>query len=242
MRRSAERLEVKAIGAAYGPAIALEDVSLDVAPGEFVALLGANGAGKTTTLRAIVGLMRPSKGSIVYGGEPIDRMAPHEIVGRGIAMVPEGRRVFSQSTVLENLELGAFTRREPQTLKANLDRVFTLFPRLAERRRQLAGSLSGGEQQMLAIGRALMSEPQILLLDEPSMGLAPKIVDDIFTLIVDLNAGGTTILLVEQNASLSLEVASRAYVLERGRIAVSGAAAELADDPQIVEAYLGGSA
>lgn len=207
-----------------------------------MALLGANGAGKTTTLRAIAGLMHPSKGSIAYGGEVIDRMAPHEIVGRGIAMVPEGRRVFSRSTVIENLELGAYTRREPQTLKANLDRVLALFPRLAERRRQLAGSLSGGEQQMLAIGRALMSEPQILLLDEPSMGLAPKIVDDIFALIVDLNSGGTTILLVEQNASLSLEVASRAYVLERGRIVVSGAAADLSDDPQIVEAYLGGSA
>jgi branched-chain amino acid transport system ATP-binding protein len=242
MKRSAERLEVRAIGAAYGPVSALEDVSLDVAPGELVALLGANGAGKTTTLRTIVGLMRPLKGSVVYGGETIDGLAPHEIVARGVAMVPEGRHVFPRSTVLENLELGAYTRRRPQTLKANLDRAFSLFPRLAERREQLAGSLSGGEQQMLAIGRALMSEPQLLLLDEPSMGLAPKIVDDIFTLILDLNRSGTTILLVEQNASLSLEIASRAYVLERGRITVSGPAAELADDPQIMEAYLGGSA
>jgi branched-chain amino acid transport system ATP-binding protein len=242
VKRSAKKLEVKAIGVAYGAVVALEDVSLEVAPGELVALLGANGAGKTTTLRVISGLMQPFRGSISYGGEDTDHLPTYEIVNRGIAMVPEGRRVFAHSSVLENLQLGAYTQRAPKTLALNLERVLTLFPRLAERQDQLAGSLSGGEQQMLAIGRALMSEPQLLLLDEPSMGLAPKIVDDIFSLILDLNRQGTTILLVEQNANLSLEIANRAYVLEGGRIAVSGFAAEIADDPKIVEAYLGGGA
>jgi branched-chain amino acid transport system ATP-binding protein len=241
VRRSAKKLEVKAIGVAYGAVVALEDVSFEVVPGEIVALLGANGAGKTTTLRVIAGLMQPFRGTVSYGGENTDHLPTHEIVNRGIAMVPEGRRVFAQSSVLENLHLGAYTRRAPKTLALNLERVLTLFPRLAERQDQLAGSLSGGEQQMLAIGRALMSEPQLLLLDEPSMGLAPKIVDDIFSLILDLNRRGTTILLVEQNANLSLEIANRAYVLEGGRIAVSGLAAEIADDPKIVEAYLGGA-
>jgi branched-chain amino acid transport system ATP-binding protein len=242
VKRSAKKLEVKAIGVAYGAVVALEDVSLEVAPGELVALLGANGAGKTTTLRVISGLMQPFRGSISYGGEDTDHLPTYEIVNRGIAMVPEGRRVFAHSSVLENLQLGAYTHRAPKTLALNLERVLTLFPRLAERQDQLAGSLSGGEQQMLAIGRALMSEPQLLLLDEPSMGLAPKIVDDIFSLILDLNRQGTTILLVEQNANLSLEIANRAYVLEGGRIAVSGFASEIADDPKIVEAYLGGGA
>jgi branched-chain amino acid transport system ATP-binding protein len=241
VKKSEKKLEINAVAAAYGAVLALKDVSLEVAPGELVALLGANGAGKTTTLRLIAGMMHPIRGSIRYGEEETSQLPTYAIVSRGIAMVPEGRRVFAHSSVLENLQLGGYTQREPETLAHNLDRVLTLFPRLAERQDQLAGSLSGGEQQMLAIGRALMSQPQLLLLDEPSMGLAPKIVDDIFSLILDLNRQGTTILLVEQNANLSLEIADRAYVLEGGKIAVSGSADEIADNPKIIEAYLGGT-
>jgi branched-chain amino acid transport system ATP-binding protein len=232
-------LVVRNIAASYGEVEALTDVSFNVRDGEFVALLGANGAGKTTTLRTITGLLQPKHGRIQLGGIDIMGRRPHLLVREGIAMVPEGRQVFAYSSVLENLELGAITRKSPKAVRDSIERVYELFPVLSKRKEQLAGSLSGGEQQMLAIGRALMSEPRILLLDEPSMGLAPKIIEQIFELIAELNRGGVTILVVEQNASLSLEVVDRAYVLEQGRTVLSGTAAELAGNPEVAEAYLG---
>ena len=225
----------------YGPIRAVHEVSFVLRQGEFACLLGSNGAGKTTILKAITGLLRPGAGRISFLAEDITRLRPDRIVARGMALVPEGRRIFPQMTVLENLQLGAFLHRAPAVLRRNLDRVVTLFPRLGERRTQLAGSLSGGEQQMLGIGRALMSEPKLLLLDEPSMGLAPVIVEEIFTLLMDLGAQGTTILLVEQNASAALAITDQAFVLEEGRIVLAGRSEELAQSPAVRDAYLGGA-
>jgi len=223
----------------YGPVEALKGITLHVNQGEIVTLIGANGAGKSTTLRTISGLVRPTRGTITYEGHDLTALPPERIVALGIAHVPEGRRVFPLMTVLENLELGAYTRSDARAIQEDLDRVFTLFPRLAERRTQLAGTMSGGEQQMLAIGRALMARPRLLLLDEPSMGLAPIIVESIFQVIEDINKQGTTILLVEQNANLALSVAHKGYVLETGRIALSGTAAALRENEAVRRAYLG---
>ncbi|MCQ6556127.1 ABC transporter ATP-binding protein [Streptomyces sp. C10-9-1] len=221
----------------YGAIEALKGIDLTVRKGEIVALLGGNGAGKTTTLRTISGMLQPRQGEVRYRGERIDGIKSHELVQFGIGHVPEGRRVFAAMTVRDNLEMGAY--RFSSVDPADMDRVFTLFPRLAERRSQLAGTLSGGEQQMLAIGRALMGEPELLLLDEPSMGLAPLIVQQIFEIIEEINKQGTTVLLVEQNATQALGLANRGYVLETGSVAMSGPAAELLSDPRIREAYLG---
>jgi branched-chain amino acid transport system ATP-binding protein len=235
-------LEVAGLVARYGRITALQDISLTVEQGEIVTLIGANGAGKTTTLRAISGLVRPAAGTIRFDGRDIGRLPPDEIVRAGISHSPEGRRVFPRMTVRENLELGAFTRSVKTEIAADLERVLAIFPRLKERYEQKAGTMSGGEQQMLAIGRALMSRPRVLLLDEPSLGLSPKLVQTIFEVIRDINARGTTILLIEQNARQALAVASRGYVLEVGRIAHAGAAAELAASEEVRAAYLGGAA
>jgi len=233
-------LEVRDLNVHFGGIHALKGVSLEVADGEVVTLIGANGAGKTTTLRTVSGLVRPSAGSVLVDGRDITRTSPKERVRLGLSQVPEGRRVFPAMSVLENLELGAYMRRDRAGIAADLTTVFERFPVLAERRRQDAGTLSGGEQQMLAMGRALMSRPRILLLDEPSMGLAPLLVQEIFDIIAGINASGTTILLVEQNANMALQVADRAYVMETGRIVTSGTAAELSDTEDIKRAYLGG--
>jgi branched-chain amino acid transport system ATP-binding protein len=230
-------LQIRDLHVYYGQIHALKGVSLAVERGEIVTLIGANGAGKSTTLKTISGLMRPRAGSIAFDGADLTRLAPHEIVARGIVQVPEGRRIFHRLTVRENLAMGAFTR--PAALEARVEQVFALFPRLAERRDQVAGTLSGGEQQMLAIGRALMSEPRVLLLDEPSMGLAPVLVDSIFDTIQAINGRGVTILLVEQNAALALAVAHRGYVIETGTIALAGDAASLRENPEVRRAYLG---
>ena len=236
-------LDISGLSVFYGGIRALDGIDLSLEKGEIVTVLGANGAGKSTLLQAVAGLLPIGEGSIVFGGEILNKVPAHEIVRKGISLSPEGRRVFPTLTVEENLNLGAYTRRGRTTevLKAK-DRVFTLFPILKERKRQLAGTLSGGEQQMLAIGRALMSEPGVLLLDEPSLGLAPILVKQIFDIIAEINAQGTTILLVEQNAHKALTIASRGYVLENGRIAASGLSQDLKSDPRIREAYLGGSA
>jgi branched-chain amino acid transport system ATP-binding protein len=231
-------LEVRDLHVSYGEIPALKGISLTVGAGEIVALLGSNGAGKTTTLRTLSGLLAPRAGDIVLEGRPIAGLPAHVIVRRGIAHVPEGRRIFNRLTVRENLEMGAYTRSDAG-VAADLERVFALFPRLRERRAQVAGTLSGGEQQMLAIARALMGSPRLLLLDEPSMGLAPVLVEQIFETVQDINRQGTTILLVEQNAALALDVAQRAYVLETGSIVLSGAAADLARDQDVRRAYLG---
>ncbi len=231
-------LEVDDLHVAYGEIRAVRGISLRVGEGEIVALLGTNGAGKTTTLKTISGLLRPARGAIRLAGEPLAGVPPHVIAARGVAHVPEGRRVFSRLNVEDNLALGAFTRRGGGVAE-DLERVFALFPRLRERRDQLAGTLSGGEQQMLAIARGLMLRPRILLLDEPSMGLAPILVEQIFETIQDINRGGTTVLLVEQNAFMALEVAGRAYVLEGGTIALEGPAAALRADEGVRRAYLG---
>ena len=230
-------LELSGLEVRYGAVRALRGVSLEVHEGEIVAVLGSNGAGKTTTLRAISGLLRPAAGRIHFDGRRIDGTPPHRIVGGGISHVPEGRRIFAQMSVVENLEMGAFQRRG--SIVAELELVFGLFPVLKERRRQAGGTLSGGEQQMLAIGRALMSRPRLLLLDEPSMGLAPMVVERIFTILADIQRTGTTLLLVEQNAAQALAVANRGYVLETGEVVISGSAAELAGDDRIRAAYLG---
>jgi branched-chain amino acid transport system ATP-binding protein len=226
----------------YGNIHALKGVSLTVRQGELVALIGSNGAGKSTMLRTISGLMRPRQGTITYEGQRIDKLAVHTIVQMGLAHCPEGRRIFGRLTVAENLRLGAVTRRSPAEIVQTRDQVFDTFPRLKERGDQLANTLSGGEQQMLAIGRALMSKPKLLLLDEPSLGLAPMLVEAIFMTIEALRKQGTTILLVEQNARKALEVADRAYVLETGKVALEGSAAALRNNPQVEQAYLGGVA
>jgi branched-chain amino acid transport system ATP-binding protein len=232
-------LELQRVHVHYGPIQALKGITLTVEPGEIVTLLGANGAGKTSTLRAISGLVRPSAGRILLAGTDITHRKPHEIVALGVGHVPEGRRIFPRLSVEENLRLGAFSVRDRAEIARRQEYVFTLFPRLQERRKQAGGTLSGGEQQMLAIGRALMMQPRILLLDEPSMGLAPVLVESIFEVIQRLNRDGTTILLVEQNARMALEVAHRGYVLETGQIVLSGSAPDLARDPRVQAAYLG---
>ncbi|TXS51011.1 ABC transporter ATP-binding protein [Streptomyces sp. t39] len=230
-------LELKGMHVFYGAIEAIKGIDLTVRKGEIVALLGGNGAGKTTTLRTISGMLQPREGEVLYRGERIDGIKSHELVQFGIGHVPEGRRVFATMTVRENLEMGAYKFNSVDS--ADLDRAFTLFPRLAERRSQLAGTLSGGEQQMLAIGRALMGRPELLLLDEPSMGLAPLIVQQIFEIIEEINKQGTTVLLVEQNATQALGLADRGYVLETGAVAMSGPASELLSDTRIRAAYLG---
>ncbi len=232
-------LALEELQVSYGGIRAVKGISLAVEPGELVCLIGANGAGKTTTLRAITGLVRAAGGRIVYDGQDIASLKPHEISRRGLALVPEGRGVFAQLTIEENLQMGAYARHDRPGVAADLDRAYTLFPRLKERRRQTAGTLSGGEQQMLAISRALMSRPKLLLLDEPSMGLAPLMVERIFEVIRGISADGVTMLLVEQNARLALEVSRRGYVLESGQVTISGEARSLLGDPRIREAYLG---
>ena len=232
-------LEVKDINVYYGNIHALKDVSFNVNDGEIVALIGANGAGKSTTLKTVSGLLRSRTGDIVFNGKSIAHTEPYKLVSEGLAHVPEGRRIFLQMTVLENLEMGAFTRAN-STVEPGLEKVYELFPRLKERRRQVAGTLSGGEQQMLAMGRALMSAPKLMMLDEPSMGLAPILVEQVFDIIQSLHKAGTTILLVEQNAQMALSIADRAYVLENGKVSLSGTGEELAKSEQVQKAYLGG--
>ena len=232
-------LEVGDIHTYYGSIQALKGISLTVNDGEIVTLLGANGAGKTTTLRSINGLNRPQHGTIRFQGRDITTTAPHEIVKRGIAQSPEGRRLFPRMTVIENLEMGAFQRSDKENFQGDMDRVFELFPRLYERRTQKAGTMSGGEQQMCAIGRALMARPKLLLLDEPSMGLAPIFVEKIFEIVVEINTQGTPVLLVEQNALMALDTAHRGYVMETGRITLEGPAAELKTNEAVQKAYLG---
>ncbi len=233
-------LKIDNIDVYYGAIHALKGISLEVNEGEIVTLIGANGAGKSTTLRTISGLLKPKAGSITFLGQSIVGVRAHEIVKKGISQVPEGRRVFAEMTVMENLDLGAFVRKDKAGIQQDLKHVFALFPRLEERKNQSAGTLSGGEQQMLAMGRALMSRPKLLLLDEPSMGLAPLLIKEIFNIIVDINKSGTTVLLVEQNANMALSIANRAYVLETGRITLSGKAQDLAASEDVRKAYLGG--
>lgn len=233
-------LEVKNLHVYYGVIHALKDISLTVKEGEIVTLIGANGAGKTTALRTISGLIKPSQGVVCFNGDTISGLYAQEIVKKGLSHVPEGRHVFSGMTVLENLELGAYLRRDKKGIRDDLDQVYARFPVLEKRSRQNAGTLSGGEQQMLAIGRALMSRPRLLLMDEPSMGLAPLLVKEIFSIIEDINKQGTTILLVEQNANMALSIARRAYVLETGSIVLEGFGKELSQSEEIKIAYLGG--
>ncbi len=235
-------LEVKDLSVFFGNIRALHGISFDVQEGEIVTLIGANGAGKTTTLRTISALNRPTGGEILFRGKPITGMKPHKVVSMGISHVPEGRRIIGNLTVLENLMMGAYTRTDRAEIQASLEEVFQRFPRLKERSRQLAGTLSGGEQQMLAIGRALMAKPVLLLLDEPSMGLSPILVEEIFNIISTINQQGTTVLLVEQNAYMALQIANRAYVLESGRIVLSGDSRELQAHEGVRAAYLGESA
>ena len=224
----------------YGNIHALQGITLEVFPGEIVTLLGANGAGKTTTLRTISGLMHPRSGTITFDGSEITNVPAHRLVRRGVGHAPEGRRIFSRMTVLENLQMGAYSRSDKAELQADFDRVFSLFPRLRERSSQAGGTLSGGEQQMLAIGRALMTHPKLLLLDEPSMGLAPILVEQIFDVIRDIHAQGTTVLVVEQNALMALGIAHRGYILQTGRIVLADTAANLRQNPEVQKAYLGG--
>jgi branched-chain amino acid transport system ATP-binding protein len=232
-------LEISNIHTYYGAIHALKGISLHVERGEIVTLIGANGAGKSTTLNTICGLLHPSEGTIEFDDEPIHPLPPHEIVLRGVAQAPEGRRVFGRLTVAENLDMGAFARRDKPQIRRDMDRVFALFPRLRERARQTAGTLSGGEQQMLAIGRALMASPRLLLLDEPSMGLAPILVDTIFDTVREINGQGMTVLLVEQNALMALSIAHRGYVLETGRIVLQDSASALQQNEMVRKAYLG---
>lgn len=232
-------LKVENIHSYYGSIHALHGVSLYVNEGEIVTLIGANGAGKTTTIRTISGLMHPREGSIYFDGEPIHQIEAHDLVVRGIAQSPEGRRIFPRLTVQDNLEMGAFRRTDRPLIQEDIERVFTLFPRLRERRKQFAGTLSGGEQQMLAIGRALMARPRLLLLDEPSMGLAPVLVETIFEIITQINAQGTSILLVEQNALMALEVAQRGYVLQSGSVVLTDSAPALLKNEMVRKVYLG---
>ncbi len=234
-------LEIKNLTVGYGAINALHGISLSVAPGSIVTLIGSNGAGKTTTLKTVSGLLKPKSGEILYEGKNIAGLPPHEIVRRGLAHVPEGRMVFANLSVLENLEMGAYLVRDKKQIRAEMDAVFAAFPRLQERVQQISGTLSGGEQQMLAIGRALMGRPKFLMLDEPSLGLAPLLVAAIFAKIVEINrARGLTILLVEQNANRALEISHAGYVLETGRITLSGDSPSLRQNPQVRSAYLGG--
>ena len=237
-------LKVQNLEVCYGVISALQDVSLDVGRGEIVTLIGANGAGKTTLLRTISALLRPQRGEVLWQGDgdpvQLQRLRPHEVVRLGVCHVPEGRQIFANLSVRENLMLGAYQRAGGDAVRADLDRCYSLFPVLAERKEQRAGTLSGGEQQMLAIGRALMAKPQLLLLDEPSLGLAPLVVRKIFQIIREINASGTTIFLVEQNAHMALNVAHRAYVLQTGRVIKSDVASKLLEDPDVKKAYLGG--
>jgi len=232
-------LELKDVHTYYGAIHALRGVTMHVDEGEIVTLIGSNGAGKSTTLRTISGLLRPREGSIHLGGKRIDGHRPHEVVELGVCQSPEGRRVFPRMSVQENLEMGAFARKDRSGIPADFDRVFELFPRLRERRTQRGGTLSGGEQQMLAIGRALMAAPKVLLLDEPSMGLSPILVEQIFDIVVNINRQGTTVLLVEQNALMALNVAKRGYILQTGEIVLTGDAEKLRADPAVRKAYLG---
>jgi branched-chain amino acid transport system ATP-binding protein len=232
-------LELEDVHTYYGAIHAIKGVTLEVRPGEIVTLLGANGAGKSTTLRSINGLNHPRRGRIRFQGDDITYEAPHDIVAKGVAQSPEGRKLFPRMTVLENLEMGAFQRKDKSGLKEDLDRVFHLFPRLSERKSQKAGTMSGGEQQMCAIGRALMAHPKLLLLDEPSMGLAPIFVEKIFEIIIEINKQGTPILLVEQNALMALDVAQRGYVLETGKVALADSAKALRENEDVRKTYLG---
>ena len=236
---AAPLLSLQDVRAAYGRIEALQGISLEVCRGEIVAMLGGNGAGKSTTLKTISGLMHPRSGRILFEGQDVSAVPAHRLVSLGIGQAPEGRRIFSRMTVLENLQMGAYSRRDRGEINADYDRVFGLFPRLMERRTQSAGTLSGGEQQMLAIGRALMARPKLLLLDEPSMGLAPNLVEQIFEIIRDINSQGTTILLVEQNALMALQVASRGYILQTGKIVLADTSANLAANEEVKKAYLG---
>ena len=233
-------LKVENLVVKYGMIEAIQGISFEVRDGEIVTLIGANGAGKTTTMHTISGLIRPASGTIYMDGQDITKVPSHRIVSMGLAQVPERRRVFAQQTVEENLILGAFTRKDTEGIKEDMKKVFERFPRLEERRKQLAGTLSGGEQQMLAMGRALMAKPKILLMDEPSMGLSPLLVREIFRIIEDIHKNGTTVLLVEQNARMALAVADRAYVLETGKITLEGTGSELAKSEKVRKAYLGG--
>ena len=233
-------LKVQDINVYYGAIHALKGISVEVTEGQIVTLIGANGAGKSTILRTISGLLRAKTGDILFEGKSIGAMPAEEIVKSGVVQVPEGRRIFANMTVEENLELGAYIRSDKAGIRKDINKVFERFPRLLERRTQVAGTLSGGEQQMLAIGRSLMTQPRLLLLDEPSMGLAPLLVKEIFSIIKEINAGGTTILLVEQNANMALSIAHQAYVLETGRITLSGSAKELTESEAVRKAYLGG--
>ncbi|MEH6991440.1 ABC transporter ATP-binding protein [Neobacillus drentensis] len=233
-------LKIEDINVFYGNIHALKGVSLDINEGEIVTLIGANGAGKSTLLKTISGLLKPKNGNILFEGQSISGKVAQSIVKQGLSHVPEGRRVFANMSVEENLELGAYLRKDKQGIKEDFEKVYNLFPRLLERRKQLSGTLSGGEQQMLAMGRALMARPKLLLLDEPSMGLAPLLVKTIFRIIEEINKSGTTILLVEQNANMALSIADRAYVIETGKIVISGTSEELNQSDQIRMAYLGG--
>ena len=233
-------LTIKNLNVYYGAIHAVKDLNMEVGDGEIVTLIGSNGAGKSTTLHTISGLIKPKTGSIIYKGEEIVGVPAHKLVGRGLVQVPEGRHVFAEMTVMENLDMGAYLRTDKDGIARDKEKVFEKFPRLKERISQTAGTLSGGEQQMLAMGRALMSRPQLLILDEPSMGLAPLLVREIFSIIKEINSEGTTVLLVEQNANMALSIADRAYVLETGRVVLSGTAAELAASEAVQKAYLGG--
>jgi branched-chain amino acid transport system ATP-binding protein len=233
-------LELDDVHTYYGNIHALKGISLAVDDGEIVTLIGANGAGKTTTLNTICGLLKPRSGTVRLEGKEIHTMPAHEIIGMGVAQAPEGRRIFGRLTVRENLEMGAYTRDDTEAIQRDMERVFEIFPRLEERITQLGGTLSGGEQQMLAIGRALMARPRVILLDEPSMGLAPLLVEEIFRVVRQLNDEGTTVLLVEQNALMALSVADRGYVLETGQVVLEGAASDLRENPEVQKAYLGG--
>ena len=233
-------LEVKDLQVYYGVICALKGISFHVNEGEIVSLIGANGAGKTTTMQSVIGLLPKKAGSVTFNGTDITKMPCHKIVHAGMTQVPEGRRIFQELTVYENLMMGAYTNKDQQKFKEDLETIYARFPRLAERRNQIAGTLSGGEQQMLAMGRAIMCHPKLLMLDEPSMGLSPLLVDQVFELIKDINKDGTTVLLVEQNAGKSLAISDRAYVMETGKIVLSGTGAELAASEMVRKAYLGG--
>ena len=232
-------LEVKDLEVSYGVIKALKGISFEVNEGEIVTLIGANGAGKTTTMQSVIGLIPKNSGTVLYDGQDISKTPCHKIVHLGMSQVPEGRRIFQELTVYENLLMGAYSKKKDEHFEEDLEKVYKRFPRLAERKNQIAGTLSGGEQQMLAMGRALMSRPKLLMLDEPSMGLSPLLVDEVFDIIKDINKDGTTILLVEQNAGKSLAISDRAYVLETGSIVLSGTGAELAASEEVKKAYLG---